>query len=206
MNEFPPKGNLFSRDAGDRLVRIWALDEDGETFRPFSFATAAIDGVMGLGEKRSALVLRSGMKIPVALSHEELEQKIYTHDFREPVLDLCKFTGAAVAPLQFQPQLKIKAFVRQADTYNVVTYDFSEASITSIEAIETSRSKSGKAVRLSFNKAAKNYPFGGAQAVLDMSYDDYIAFLTEAKKRGFDTLDLCQPFRDNPKKYGLNPK
>jgi hypothetical protein len=202
MNEFSPKGRIFSRDAGDRLVRAWVLDEDGVTFHPFSFPAAAVDGVMGLGEKRSALVLRSGMKIPVALSYEELEKKIYTSDFREPLLDLRDVTGKAADTLQ----LKIRAFLRQADSNNVVTYDFPEVSVVSIEAIETSRSKSGKAVRISFNAAAKNYPFGDKSAILDMPYDDYTVFLAAAKEQGLDTLNLCKPFKDNPQKFGLSPK
>jgi hypothetical protein len=55
---------------------------------------------MEISEDRCALVLRSGVEIPVALSYEQLEQKIYERDFRTdgPVLDLRDVTGEAAKP------------------------------------------------------------------------------------------------------------
>jgi hypothetical protein len=55
---------------------------------------------MELGTDRSAIVLLSGIKIPVAVSYEDLEQKIYTPSFRTvgPVLDLRDVTGEVAKP------------------------------------------------------------------------------------------------------------
>jgi len=195
MNDFSPKAGFTSRDVADRLIRAWIMDEKENCFRPFSFTSSAVDGMMGLDEKRSALVLRSGIKIPVALSHEELERKIYTPDFREPVLDLRNVTGKAALP----PQFTIRAFLRKPAQDNVVACAFLEAGIASIIAI------SGKSLRIDFNAAAENPPFEDGGAILDMPQGDFIALLAAAKAQGQDTLDLCQVFRDNPQKYRFKP-
>jgi hypothetical protein len=204
MNEFSPKSGIFSRDAGDRIVRAWVLDEVGAAFLPLSFSIAAVDSVMGLGEKRSTLVLRSGMKIPVALSYEELERKIYTPDFREPVLDLRSVTGNAAISLH----LKMRTFLRKENTNSVITYDLMETDIARAEHYETGRSKSGKSIKIKFNTAAQNPPFLGtdSEALLDMPIDDFKYLCAKAKNSGLSFLDLCQVFKDNPQKYGLNPK
>lgn len=198
MNDFSPKKTFSLRDAGERLVRAWVLDEEGEAFRLFSFAITAIDGVMELGEKRSALVLRSGMKIPVALSHEELEQKIYTHDFREPVLDLRNLTGAVAGRLE----IKISALLRKSGGKEYAVCDFTEKEILAVEVSEKGMfSKTGKAVTFKFNQTAGK-PYGDAGHILDMPYVDYKALLAAAKNEGLGTLDLCRVFREHPEKYG----
>jgi hypothetical protein len=73
---------------------------DGGIFLPKTFPETEVEGVMGLADDKSALVLRSGVKIPVALSYEQLEQKIYQPDFKndDPVLDLRNVTGKAAKP------------------------------------------------------------------------------------------------------------
>jgi len=88
----------FSSSHGDRLIRV--LIAEGKGFDPTTFSETEVERVMGIGEDRSALVLRSGVKIPVALSYEQLEQKIYERDFRTdgPVLDLRDVTGEAAKP------------------------------------------------------------------------------------------------------------
>ena len=88
----------FSSSHGDRLIR--AMVADGGVFLPKTFPEAEVEGVMGLSHDKSALVLHSGVKIPVALSYEQLEQKIYERDFRTdgPVLELRNVTGEAAKP------------------------------------------------------------------------------------------------------------
>ena len=91
----------FSSSRGDRRIRV--LIEEFKGFAPTTFSETEVERVVGLGEEHSALVLRSGVKIPVALSFEQLEQKIYEPDFHTdgPVLDLRTVTGevAAVKPV-----------------------------------------------------------------------------------------------------------
>lgn len=88
----------LSSSHGDRLIR--ALIAEGKRFDPATFSETEVERVMGIGKQRSALVLRSGVKIPVALSYEQLEQKIYQPDFKNDgnVLDLRAVTGEAAKP------------------------------------------------------------------------------------------------------------
>jgi len=88
----------LSSSHSDRLIR--AMVADGGVFLPKTFPETEVEGVMGLADDKSALVLRSGVKIPVALSYEQLEQKIYQPDFKndDPVLDLRAVTGEAAKP------------------------------------------------------------------------------------------------------------
>jgi len=89
----------FSSGHGDRLIRVMVAD--GNVFSPATFSQAEVEFVMGHSdEKSSAIVLRSGVKIPVALSYEELEQKLYSPSFRtdDSVLDLRAVTGEAAKP------------------------------------------------------------------------------------------------------------
>jgi hypothetical protein len=81
----------------DRLIRVMAAS-DG--FHPLTFLESEIQGVAERGQDRSALVLRSGVEIPVALSYEQLEQKIYQPDFKNdgPVFDLRDVTAEVARP------------------------------------------------------------------------------------------------------------
>jgi len=88
----------LSSSHGERRIR--AMVADGNVFLPKTFPESELEGVMGLADNKSALVLRSGAAIPVALPYEQLEQKIYERDFRTdgPVLDLRDVTGEAAKP------------------------------------------------------------------------------------------------------------
>jgi len=91
---------IFAAVASHGERRIRAMVADGNVFLPKTFPESELEGVMGLADNKSALVLRSGAAIPVALPYEELEQKIYERDFRTdgPVLDLRDVTGEAARP------------------------------------------------------------------------------------------------------------
>ena len=75
------------------------FDQKGKGFAPTAFSETEVERVVGIGEERSALVLRSGVKIPVALSFEQLEQKIYERNFRtdSAVPDLRDVTGCVAS-------------------------------------------------------------------------------------------------------------
>jgi len=87
----------LSSSHGDRLIRV-LIESKG--FNPTTFPETEIERVVGIGEERSALLLRSGVEIPVAISYEQLEQKIYQPGFRNDglVLDLRDVTGEAAKP------------------------------------------------------------------------------------------------------------
>ena len=90
----------LSSSPGERLIRALIANPKSNGFNPTTFPETEIERVMGIDEDRSALVLRSGNEIPVALPYEELEQKIYEPDFRTdgPVMDLRNVTGEAAKP------------------------------------------------------------------------------------------------------------
>jgi hypothetical protein len=93
------KLNQISRNQGDRLIR--AMVADGDVFAAATFSETEVESVMQRGADQSVLVLRSGAKIPVALSYEDLEQKIYSPNVRtddSSVLDLRAVTGEAAKP------------------------------------------------------------------------------------------------------------
>jgi hypothetical protein len=99
MTESPAKAAFIVRSSEARLIR--AMVADGDNFAPTTFSETEVERVMGLGENRSALVLGSGLKIPVALSYEALEQKIYSPNIRtddSSVLDLRDVTGEPAQP------------------------------------------------------------------------------------------------------------
>ena len=88
----------ISSSSGDRRIRV--LIARGKGFNATTFSEAEVERVTEIGEDRSALVLRSGTEIPVALPYEQLEQRIYQPDFKndDPVLDLRNVTGEAAKP------------------------------------------------------------------------------------------------------------
>src|ERR1700733_10948638 len=97
MTQPSPIAKEFSSNRGDRRIRVQVGNQQGDGFHSLTVAENEIQGVAEMGQDRSALVLRSGTEIPVALPYEQLEQKIYESDFRTdgPVLDLRNVTGPA---------------------------------------------------------------------------------------------------------------
>src|SRR5580658_1552192 len=87
----------LSTNHGDRRIRVLIAESKG--FNATTFSETEVERVMEIDD-RSAFVLRSGVKIPVALSYEQLEKKIYEPDFQNdsPVLDLPSVTGEAAKP------------------------------------------------------------------------------------------------------------
>jgi len=100
MTQPSPIAKKFSSNRGDRRVRVQVGNQQGDGFHSLTVAENEIQGVAEMGQDRSALVLRSGTEIPVALPYEQLEQKIYEPDFRTDgqVLDLRNVTGEAAKP------------------------------------------------------------------------------------------------------------
>jgi Protein of unknown function (DUF1566) len=100
MTESPAKLAFAFRSSEARLIRAMVGDDKGLSFSATTFPETQLERVMELGTDRSAIVLLSGIKIPVAVSYEDLEQKIYTPSFRTvgPVLDLRDVTGEVAKP------------------------------------------------------------------------------------------------------------
>ena len=90
----------LSGSHGDRLIRVLIPTPKGKDFHASTFPESEVQSVDDIGQDRSALILRSGAVIPVAIPYEQLEQKIYQPDFKndDPVLDLRNVTGEAAKP------------------------------------------------------------------------------------------------------------
>jgi len=85
----------LSSGHGERRIRVLAASPKSSDFHTSTFLESEIQSIDDMGQDLSALVLRSGAVIPVALPYERLEQKIYEPDFRRngPVLDLRDVPG-----------------------------------------------------------------------------------------------------------------
>jgi hypothetical protein len=80
---------------------VLAGNQKGDEFHALTFSETEIQGVAEIDSEHSGLVLRSGAKIPVALSYEDLEQKVYSPNLRtddSSVLDLRGVTGPVAKP------------------------------------------------------------------------------------------------------------
>jgi hypothetical protein len=84
----------------DRLVRVLTANQRGDGFHALTFSATEVQGVAEIDPDHSALILRSGAEIPVALSYKDLEQKIYSPNIRtdDSVLDLRDLTGEVAKP------------------------------------------------------------------------------------------------------------
>ena len=100
--------NRFSNDDSvfqthwRRLIRAKALTDESGAEAQTSFFETELERIVERDQKTSVLVLRSGFKISVALTFDELHQIIYEPGFRKdgPVIDLRAYTGAAGFPTQ----------------------------------------------------------------------------------------------------------
>jgi hypothetical protein len=112
MTESPAKAAFIVRSSEARLIRALVADDKDNSFSATTFLETQVERVMEPGTDRSASVLLSGLKIPVALKYEQLEQKIYSPNIRTDdsfVLDLRDVTGPAAKAANSNPEAKPKA-------------------------------------------------------------------------------------------------
>jgi hypothetical protein len=217
---------FISLDPSDLRIEALAPEKNNPgVFREVTFRAGEISYVMNVSDKVSALVIKNGVTIPVALPYQELKRMIYEPDFRAvSPLDLKPFTGAAVKGVlvpaladEFndesgpsgdkQPGLQISAILRKNYSNETKRFDFPESFVTSYEALVSgTRAKNKLSVTVHFNQKKTRGPFGTGDAALDMPYEDFMAALIKAKKDGQESLDLGALFVANPKKYGFNPE
>lgn len=219
MTENTYNMRVMSYDASDILIEALVPAQGGDNkFYRVAFKASEITHMVEINDKVSGLVLKNNISIPVAMPFDDLQQKIYAIDLKsEPVLDLKKVTGEVVQDI-LVPQLadtfnkkaesfdtssiRIYGIFRQPETYECATFSFLETDV-SFRPIDTYKSKSNKGIEITFNKSAAKCPFGN-RAVLDMPYEDFIYFLTNAKKTNKKELNLFTVFASNRSKYGVN--
>ena len=204
----------FSSLDRDVLIEALAPQKGASEFHALIFRASAIDCLMEVNEKVSAIVLRNGITIPVALPYQKLKQSVYAPDFKDgPILNLLNETGHAAKDIlvpglsdEFNDKagLVIRATLRKLGTNETVRMDFSEAAMLSYAPDSNTRSKTSHSVLVKFTPET-NVPLNTQTAHIDMPYEDFMTYLDEAKKKGLKTLDLCTTFINNPKKYGFDP-
>jgi len=214
MDADPKKPRITFLAPKEPHVYAYVASADAARFYRMRFPLSAIEGVIDIDERSSALRLHSGVVVTVALPASALERLIDQRDFRSPDLDLCAATGEAAReilapklaerplPLTQTTPLIIRALMRYPGSSSTVEYTFSEDAIELISQDTASGTKSGYMLTLKFNTRAKKCPFSHDGGRLDMPRRDYEALVKEAKENGDRILDLHQIFKDNPKKYG----
>ena len=205
----------------DKLVEAFLQDERGEKFL-LGFRVSNIDYLRTLSETSSAIVLNSGLGVPVNLSYADLKKRIYDNDFKSgSEIDLKEETGmrALLSPTAVfnqsaaagQPSvssrrpLMISALLREYGTSIIARVEFSEDDIRSAEPSSSTNTKGGYGMKILFN-AAVNHPFNISRGIfLDMPHDDFQAYLLATKRTGAAMLDLCEVFASKPNAYGYKP-
>ena len=193
-------------NAGEPLVHAYVQDEKTLSTVPVTFPVSAIDAVLGTNVKTSVLVLRSGMRISVALGYEELERRIYgVKDIKDDIedeLDLRSVTTApkAEAPLSKQTELapaqktvagsdlEIFATLRKMGSQETTDFTFREDAIASLEKLPSHTFS--ESIRISFKNAATKGPFGTGEALLDMPLARFETLVADAKRGRQRLLDI----------------
>ena len=206
---------IISLDQQDLLIDAMAAEKnDATAFHAIAFRSNTIEYLMEVNDTVSVLVLKSNLNIPVALPFQELKQMIYAPDLSAgAALDLTPVTGHAVQNVlvpaladtfnaKENAPLMIHATLRKYQSDLTVDFDFNENAIASYQVVNNTRAKLDSSVSITFNKAATTGPFGTSHAYIDMPYNDFVALIAEANKKGMKTLDLCKFFENNPLKCG----
>lgn len=208
------------REPSDLRVLARAANEDGEQKR-ISFPASNIDHIQERTEDTSTIVMKSGLRISVALAMDALYEKLYRPDFRQGDLldltrlclddeDLAQKKGAKKTFNQNAGPLIITAQLRKPETNSVANVTFSEDDVRHYNVENETRAKCRQSVRIYFNATMqKKLPFSDMTkeyVMIDMPNDDFLAALQSAKANGTGKLDLCAMFAANPRKYGLNPQ
>lgn len=203
----------YTRDVEGLLIDALAPVENGGGFRAISFRAGRIDYLCQLSERASAIVLQSGIAIPVALSYADLKKVVYEADMETGAsIDLTLVTGPAAKDAMMPKlarsfneearPLQIRALVRKRRGSATAEWRFNEAMIKNFQQESTEKSRCRKSVWM---KLEVKGPFGDQQVMLDMPYDDFISMLSTARQQDKDVLDLYEAFAKNPNKYGSKP-
>lgn len=209
---FKKLSKSFSTTAEDLMIRAQIARADGSGFQSIGFMRDRIDYVTEVDAEKgiSGIALKNGSKIAVAMPYADLEKKIYFADFTsDPVLDLTRHTGAAVAAVQmpalavdFTPAekklegdkrpmedvpLKIAVFVRKAETQNFRMFIFDEEDVdwSSVKGID---GRNGKSTKLTLDYGES--PFDDDEIIFDMPRPKFMELYNLAKMNGDKELDL----------------
>lgn len=210
-----PEHNMraFSTESPDFLIEAY-VTESGNTgkFHTIIFKAGEISYLTDINENISAIVLKNNIYIPIKMPLQQLKQKIYQPDFKSgATIDLKDVSGKcmkdALIPTlsnKFNTPLLIHAILRKRKADDTTLFSFLEDDVLSWQSC-SAKSRSGEGVTITFNEQARKGPFGEV-AILDMPHSDLKSYLYDTKVQGDGVLDLCQIFKENPKKYGFKPQ
>jgi len=90
---------VFSPKSADKDYKIElyapALSSSGEnSYEPLMTQSSNVDYIQGMGQEASAIVLKSGIKIPVKITYQDLRQKLLDGPTHSETLDLLSITGS----------------------------------------------------------------------------------------------------------------
>lgn len=214
--------SLSRRDDVSRVL-AYVTDSDGANFHRIVFEKTSVDYVMEVRSGLSAIALKSGVKIPVAMDFIELEKRIYESD--DPVLDLRAQTGKSLR--ESVPELSremekneglkttfedkpmaIAVFVRQAHEQNFKMFAFSDDDV-SWGGISGESGRNGDCTHLPL--LHKRGPFGEKEIIIDLPRPAFMELYNKAKMNGVTELDLRDLTRrrdpdETLKKKGIIPK
>lgn len=198
----------------EKSVEAYLKDASG-TKCNISFKQSGIEYTRSMSEDCSAIVLRSGVIIPVALGYEELKKRLNDSAFKNGNdIDLTDVTGVDIAePPAFKTSLDddadaeeqvliISAPLRKAGSKAVANFTFSENDIHLLESYKSPYARSSSSIAVKFNSKSKA-PFNDGEGQLDMPLDEFQALLLWAKENKKPHLDLHRNFAQNKSKYGV---
>lgn len=190
----------FAFQADDMVIRAQVAAETAGVFYTMSFLRNRIDGLVRTGEGTSAIVLSSGLRIPVRMDHAELEEKIFFTDARRlPVLDLTLLTGADLPAVALcdgaRPEkeglsssdIEISLFVRRRETQNFQLFTVRESGID-WGAVRAEQGRNGPLTVFPLRDIKG--PFGEDAVYVDISRAVFMRAYTDAKASGAPALDL----------------
>jgi len=215
----------LSAEPGEKRLRVLAPGADGGSFHAMSFERERIDYLTEISEGFSGIALKSGAKIPVALSYDALERRIYAAEDDAPVIDLRDVTGPAAktvalpalaadfesavappagadsAPKPFvDRELTIAVFVRQSEQQNFQMFFVKDSNIY-WNGVDGEDGRNGKMTKIPL-RSGKG-PFGETSLIIDMPRATFMEIYNKAKLDGLAELDLREQTRrrdpDKPK-------
>jgi len=199
------------------IIRVFAPEASGDGYRAVSFEQSRVDYVTEISPGLSALALKSGAKIPVAMDYDALERRVYFTDPRdEPVLDLREATGPAaaeaVAPALAtdfgatapappeEPEVvpvaeegfvnqtvTIAVFARQPQQQNFVMCVFDDTEVD-WNSVRGPDGKNGPMTKLEFT--SRYGPFDDDEIIFDLPRPVFMELYNKAKMEGKTQLDL----------------
>lgn len=178
----------------DPWVEVVMKSKITDEFQPQSLRLSDVSSFEGNGEMGSFILFKDGRVAQLSISHAELAVKM---NQRYSPIDLKE------ACIRMACGLKMIAYVREANTWNVKEFSFIGEDILwdKIEEFDSTFTQM-KGVMVGL-RSTQNMPFSEDRLRLDISTSELKRVFNEAKQRHADVIDLRPVLRQNL--IGKNP-